>query len=129
MANLCTEERGRRNVVTMSVVSIDEVDEHQQPRIQLGGPDRAFSDLELRERLDRAIRQLSPRYRLLIAAHYLEGVRYEDLADALGVPLGTVKTQLHRARRQLRVLLEGQRLESSRPAASSGPGMEGAGGG
>ena len=128
VANLCTEERGRRSADAVLAVSIDEVDEHQQPRFQLGGPDRAFSDLELRERLDKAMRQLSPRYRLLIAAHYLKGVRYEDLADALGVPLGTVKTQLHRARRQLRVLLEGQRLEPSRPAAGRGPGMEGAGG-
>ena len=48
---------------------------------------------------------------MLIAAHYLKGVRYEDLAEALGVPLGTVKTQLYRARRQLRVLLEAQRLD------------------
>jgi len=42
----------------------------------------------------------------LIAAHYLRGVQYEDLADALGLPLGTVKTHLYRAKRQLRRLLE-----------------------
>jgi len=56
---------------------------------------------------------------MLIAAHYLKGVRYEDLAEALGVPLGTVKTQLYRARRQLRVLLEAQCLEPSQPAATT----------
>ena len=37
VANLCTEERGRRSAVAVSAVSIDEVDENQQPRIQLGG--------------------------------------------------------------------------------------------
>lgn len=126
VANLCIEERGRRAVVA---VSLDEVDEHQQPRIQPGGPDRAFSDFELRDRLATAMHRLSPRYRFLIAAHYLKDVRYEDLADALGVPLGTVKTQLHRARHQLRGLLERQRLESSRPAASGRPGREGTGSG
>ena len=69
--------------------------------------DRQFSDLELRDRLEKAIEQLPTQYRLLIAAHYLEGVQYEDLAEAMSLPLGTVKTQLHRATRQLRQLLEG----------------------
>jgi DNA-directed RNA polymerase specialized sigma24 family protein len=36
----------------------------------------------------------------------LKGAKYEDLADALGMPMGTVKTHLHRAKRQLRLLLE-----------------------
>jgi RNA polymerase sigma-70 factor, ECF subfamily len=68
--------------------------------------DRRFGDLELRDRLEKAIARLSPRYRLLIAAHYLQGVQYEDLAEALQLPLGTVKTYLYRAKQQLRRLLE-----------------------
>src|ERR1700704_1760332 len=44
--------------------------------------------------------------RLLAAAHYLEAVQYEDLAEALRSRLGTVKTQLYRAKQQLRRLLE-----------------------
>ena len=68
--------------------------------------DRQFGDLELRDRLEKAIARLPANYRLVIAAHYLEGVQYTDLAEALGLPLGTVKTQLHRAKQQLRRLLE-----------------------
>lgn len=68
--------------------------------------DRQFTDLELRERLEKAIARLPPGYRLLVAAHYLDGVKYEDLAEAMHVPLGTIKTQLYRAKRQLRRLLE-----------------------
>jgi RNA polymerase sigma-70 factor, ECF subfamily len=68
--------------------------------------DRQFRDLELKDRLEKAIARLPPHARLLIAAHYLEGVRYEDLAEALQLPLGTVKTQLYRAKQQLRRLLE-----------------------
>ena len=68
--------------------------------------DRHAENLELRDRLEKAIAQLPAQYRLLIAAHYLRGVQYEELAEAMGLPLGTVKTQLHRAKRQLRVLLE-----------------------
>jgi RNA polymerase sigma-70 factor (ECF subfamily) len=69
-------------------------------------PDRRFGDLELRDRLEKAIARLAPHYRLLIAAHYLDGVQYEDLAEALMLPLGTVKTHLFRAKQQLRRLLE-----------------------
>jgi RNA polymerase sigma-70 factor, ECF subfamily len=68
--------------------------------------DRQFSDLELRDRLEKAIARLPANYRLLVAAHYLDGIRYEDLAEALQLPLGTVKTHLHRAKQQLRRLLE-----------------------
>ena len=44
--------------------------------------------------------------RFLVAAHYLGGQKYEDLAQALDLPIGTVKTHLHRAKRRLRTLLE-----------------------
>jgi RNA polymerase sigma-70 factor (ECF subfamily) len=67
--------------------------------------DSSFADLELRDRLEKAIARLPEQYRFLIAAHHLQGVQYEALAEALGVPLGTVKTHLHRAKRRLRELL------------------------
>ena len=43
---------------------------------------------------------------MLVSAHYLKGIQYEALAEALDIPLGTVKTHLYRAKRQLRELLE-----------------------
>jgi RNA polymerase sigma-70 factor (ECF subfamily) len=64
------------------------------------------SELELRDRLDKALARLPANYRLLIAGHYLQDVKYEELAEALGLPVGTVKTHLHRAKKQLRALLE-----------------------
>ena len=45
--------------------------------------DAAFGDLELTDRLEKAIAQLPEHYRLLIAAHYLRGVQYEALAETL----------------------------------------------
>jgi len=68
--------------------------------------DRQFNDFEVRDRLEKAIARLPAHYRLLIAAHYLRGVQYDELAEALQLPLGTVKTQLYRAKQQLRRLLE-----------------------
>jgi RNA polymerase sigma-70 factor, ECF subfamily len=98
--NVCMQEKGRPR----PLISLDDPDSRLPAP---GAADRSFTDFELRDRLEKAIEQLPPQYRLLIAGHYLEGVRYEDLAEAMNLPLGTVKTQLHRAKRQLRQLLEG----------------------
>jgi RNA polymerase sigma-70 factor (ECF subfamily) len=68
--------------------------------------DGAFDALALRDRLEKAIARLPVQYQVLVNGHYLKGLRYEDLAEALGLPMGTVKTHLHRAKRQLRHLLE-----------------------
>ena len=100
VANLCAESRGRQ----VTTISID--DEETRERVTPSGVDAQFDDIELRDRLEKAIARLPANYRLLVAAHYLEGVRYEDLAEALKLPLGTVKTQLYRAKQQLRRLLE-----------------------
>ena len=81
-------------------------DERDAAQATPSAPDRQFGDLELRDRLEKAIARLPANYRLLIAAHYLHGVQYEELAEALQLPLGTVKTQLYRAKQQLRRLLE-----------------------
>jgi RNA polymerase sigma-70 factor (ECF subfamily) len=99
VANVCVQEFGRP-----AAVSLD--DDPSRHAAATSAPDRRFGDLELKDRLEKAIARLPANYRLLIAAHYLEGVRYEDLADALQLPLGTVKTQLYRAKQQLRRMLE-----------------------
>lgn len=101
VANVCAQEQTRRP----APVSMD--DDSRRPAAPAAA-DRQFSDLELRERLEKAIARLPANYRLLVAAHYLEGVQYEDLAEALELPLGTVKTQLYRAKQQLRRILESE---------------------
>ena len=99
-ANVCTEARSRQ----APQISLD--DERTSERVRPVAADRHASDLELSDRLEKAIARLPANQRLMIAAHYLKGVRYEDLAEALRLPLGTVKTQLYRAKQQLRRLLE-----------------------
>jgi RNA polymerase sigma-70 factor (ECF subfamily) len=96
VANVCTQSRARRTAEVPGLMPVREPGSH----------DAAFADFELRERLDKAIAQLPENYRLLIAAHYLEGVQYEALAEALDIPVGTVKTHLYRAKRRLRELLQ-----------------------
>ena len=99
VANVCLQEPVRPGAVSLD-------DERTRARVKPSASDRQFGDLELRDRLEKAIARLPANYRLLIAAHYLQGVQYEDLADALQLPLGTVKTQLYRAKQQLRRMLE-----------------------
>jgi RNA polymerase sigma-70 factor (ECF subfamily) len=97
--NVCAQTRGRPRME----VPLDRGPDRAP--LDPGAPDAAFADLELRDRLDKALAQLPEHYRFLIAAHHLRGVQYEALAEALDIPLGTVKTHLHRAKRQLRDLL------------------------
>jgi RNA polymerase sigma-70 factor, ECF subfamily len=99
VVNVCMQDRGRAT----TAVSLDDANARVSAP---AAADRHADDLELRDRLEKAIAQLPAQYRLLIAAHYLRGVQYEELAEAMRLPLGTVKTQLHRAKRQLRTLLE-----------------------
>lgn len=82
-------------------------DEATPPRGAYGGQDRAFSDMELRDRLDKAMARLPEHYRVLVHGHYVKGVKYEELAEAFDLPVGTVKTHLFRAKRLLRLALEG----------------------
>ena len=98
VANVCAQPPAA------AAVSLD--DARTGERVVPPAADRQFGDLELRDRLEKAISRLPANYRLLIAAHYLDGVQYDDLAEALDLPLGTVKTQLFRAKQQLRRLLE-----------------------
>jgi RNA polymerase sigma-70 factor (ECF subfamily) len=100
--NACAGERDRSS----ATFSLDEPHANRRPRLELGVADRTFSDLELRDRLRKALARLPAETRFLIAAHYFSGRRYEELAEVLNIPLGTVKTQLHRAKRRLRELLE-----------------------
>lgn len=71
--------------------------------------ENALDELEARElgsQIERAIGQLRPEYRTCIVLRHVEGRSYEEIAATLDLPLGTVKTYIHRARLQLRDLLE-----------------------
>jgi RNA polymerase sigma-70 factor (ECF subfamily) len=72
----------------------------------------ALDELEARElggAIERAIAGLRPEYRACIMLRHVEGRSYEEIAATLDLPLGTVKTYIHRARHELRKALEGVR--------------------
>jgi RNA polymerase sigma-70 factor (ECF subfamily) len=77
----------------------------------------------LREDLEAALEHLRPEYRRLVIMRYLEDLSYEDIAETVGLPLGTVKSHLHRARAALaRVMTEaGWGPETDGPAQECNP--------
>jgi RNA polymerase sigma-70 factor (ECF subfamily) len=99
--NVCVQARASRRTDR----SLDDRSAADAPARQFGADDGAFAAVEIRDRLDKALAQLPENYRMLVIAHYLRGVQYDALAEALNLPLGTVKTHLYRAKRRLRELL------------------------
>ena len=69
----------------------------------------ALEEMEARElggSIEKAIARLRPEYRSCIMLRHVEGRSYEEIAATLDLPLGTVKTYIHRARNELRQALQ-----------------------
>lgn len=99
--NLCLTRAARREVERKRERS------EAPPAAGVPAPARASADLE------RALESLPARYRQVLVLFYFEEKSYEAVAEMLDLPLGTVKTQLHRARSRLRAALEEQLREKS----------------
>jgi RNA polymerase sigma-70 factor (ECF subfamily) len=81
----------------------------------VGQQESALEEIEARElgtAIERAITGLRPEYRSCIMLRHVEGRSYEEIAATLDLPLGTVKTYIHRARHELRRALEPLRDDS-----------------
>jgi RNA polymerase sigma-70 factor, ECF subfamily len=64
-------------------------------------PAAAAERRDMARSLERAIARLRPEYRESVVLFYLEGASYQEICETTGLPLGTVKTNLHRARKEL----------------------------
>ena len=91
-ANRCRTALARRARRPAPVESAADCVDH---RPGLADPDDLAGELE------RALARLRPEYRLVFALYHDQGLPYEEIARALGRPVGTVKTWLHRARAEL----------------------------
>jgi RNA polymerase sigma-70 factor (ECF subfamily) len=97
LVNACYKE-ARRNRRRWSI-------ETDVLRVDPGMPDtsRLVAD---RDELERGFQRLDPDQRILLVLHYYVGLPLQETADALGLPLGTVKSRLYRATRALRARLD-----------------------
>jgi RNA polymerase sigma-70 factor, ECF subfamily len=67
----------------------------------LENPHAAAERRDLARNLEAAITRLRPDYRLAVLMFYVNGASYQEICEASGLPLGTVKTNLHRARKEM----------------------------
>jgi len=68
--------------------------------------ERPVVDRDLHEKIRGCVRLLPERYATVISMYYLAGAPYEEIADALNIPQGTLKTWMFRARKLLRQIVE-----------------------
>lgn len=73
----------------------------QLPDPAATSPERAAEREQLRVAMDAAVDRLRPEYRRVVVLRYQEDLEYTEIAEVTGIPLGTVKTFLHRARQAL----------------------------
>lgn len=100
-ANVCLDALRKRKDATLS---LDEMREGQSvPPIPRGGPlpEEVCLGREAQTAVHQALLQLPGEYRVALVLRYLEGLSYQEVADALGVPLSTVETRILRAKKML----------------------------
>jgi RNA polymerase sigma-70 factor (ECF subfamily) len=68
-------------------------------------PDDYVQNRELGGQIEQAIAELRPEYRTVVMLRHIEGYSYDEIAETMELPLGTVKTYLHRARAALKDIL------------------------
>lgn len=64
--------------------------------------DAGFAQAEARQAVEHGLAQLPAHYRMALTLFYLQERRYDEIAEVMELPMGTVKTYLHRAKAQLR---------------------------
>lgn len=85
------------------------------------GVEDMFARLDMAPAIQKAIEALEPLYRDVVRLVDVQELRYEEAADALGVPVGTVRSRLYRARRQLQQVLVQYAVDAGFAAPSQTP--------
>ncbi len=108
-SNLCIDSLRKRRIEGVPMdepMRSDKGDYTRQFESGEDDPETAALKKERSGHLSRAIERLPPHYRLMVILRHQEGLSYEEIAATVGVPLGTVKARIHRARQMLRKHLE-----------------------
>jgi RNA polymerase sigma-70 factor (ECF subfamily) len=110
--NAAIDHLRRRELDTLSIDGAPHAtsaEDIEATALQIGDRgETPLAELEARElgtAIERAIGRLRPEYRSCIMLRHVEGMAYEEIAQLLDLPLGTVKTYIHRARHELRDML------------------------
>jgi len=77
------------------------IDEGLLPKLLGSNPGRALMDKEIRGRIDAALGELSENHRAVLVMRELEGLSYEEMAQAMGCSKGTIMSRLFHARKNM----------------------------
>jgi RNA polymerase sigma-70 factor (ECF subfamily) len=99
--NYCIDQLRRRR---MQLVPLENI--IPWARARDAGPEGEALSRESRDEVQRLLKQLPEKYRAPLVLRYWEDLSCAEIAEILGVPEGTIKTQIHRARKQLGKMLE-----------------------
>jgi RNA polymerase sigma-70 factor (ECF subfamily) len=98
-------KRKKRAAVSLDAVGTEGRIEPDDPS-EYVKPGAAIERTEDETQLQEAITRLSHEHREVLVLKDIEGLKYEEIAEILGVPIGTIRSRLHRARLELRQLLD-----------------------
>ncbi|OGF65923.1 MAG: hypothetical protein A2Y62_19090, partial [Candidatus Fischerbacteria bacterium RBG_13_37_8] len=70
--------------------------------VRQDNPSEALTEKQVKEKLGKALDDLPENYRMVLLLYYMEGVSYTEISRILDLPIGTVKTYLHRGKKMLR---------------------------
>ena len=111
-ARLCIDHHRRNRAKLISLTQPEEGTAGEERTIELEDPadrpDEEVEKSELARRLDALVQQLPPDSRTAILLRHQQDLPYEEIARVLGVPLGTIKARIHRARIMLKEKLLAQ---------------------
>jgi RNA polymerase sigma-70 factor (ECF subfamily) len=95
--NLALSDRRKRRPTSCAALPFDPPDESGED-----DPAAPLERAERDERIQQALNALAPDHRLVVVMKEYDGLRYEEIGAILGLPVGTVRSRLHRARCDLR---------------------------
>lgn len=107
-SNLCIDAIRKRKLMTVSLDAPSHFDGEEVTREFEGDapdPSRQLEDADRRRLLEDILAKLPESHRLVLVLRHQRDLSYEEIALALGAPLGTVKARIHRAREEFRRLL------------------------
>jgi RNA polymerase sigma-70 factor (ECF subfamily) len=108
-SNLCIDYLRKRRISTFAMdepVESEKGEFTRQYESPDPTPDETFSRNETMQKLDAGIAALPEHYRIMLVLRHQEDMSYEEIAESLAIPLGTVKARIHRAREMLKTILE-----------------------
>jgi RNA polymerase sigma-70 factor, ECF subfamily len=119
VTNLHRDELRRRKGIFTQPLPEDNQPQETPHAVTVHDPITAMHEQQLSPAMDRALRGLTPEQRTVVILADVEDYSYQEIAQTVGCSIGTVRSRLHRARSQLRRLVQRERTPGVGGGAAS----------